>query len=104
MTPSVVVFDIGAVLVEWDPHLAWLDEMGSEDIKDFNAFASGMKPRYTMEKPVTPKKLVEAISDILDVTIEEALAPDDDGRMAVMKMVSETDEGTLKKIQELLAK
>lgn len=80
------------------------DEMGSEDIKDFNAFASGMKPRYTMEKPVTPKKLVGAISDILDVDIEEPLTQDDNDRTAVMKMVGETDEGTLKKIQALLAK
>ncbi len=25
MSPSVVVFDIGGVLVEWQPHLAWAD-------------------------------------------------------------------------------
>lgn len=31
MSPSVVVFDIGGVLVDWQPHLAWLDEMGSRD-------------------------------------------------------------------------
>ncbi len=81
------------------------DEMGSEDIKDFNAFASGTKPRYTMEKPVTPKKLVGAISDILGVeAAEEPQARDDDKRVAVMKMVGETDEDTLKKIQALLGK
>ena len=43
------------------------DEMGSDDIKDFNAFASGMRPRYMMEKPVTPKKLVTSICEILEV-------------------------------------
>lgn len=26
--PSVVVFDIGGVLVDWQPHLAWEDEFG----------------------------------------------------------------------------
>ncbi len=31
MTPSVVVFDIGGVLVDWQPHRAWLDELGSHD-------------------------------------------------------------------------
>ncbi len=31
MSPSVVVFDIGGVLVDWQPHLAWLDELGSRD-------------------------------------------------------------------------
>lgn len=81
------------------------DEMGSDDIKDFNAFASGMRPRYTMEKPVTPKKLVTAISDILEV--EDSLAPSSDSekdRLEVIKMIGNTDEGTLKKIQSLLGK
>jgi epoxide hydrolase-like predicted phosphatase len=31
MTPSVVVFDIGGVLVDWQPHLAWVEELGSEE-------------------------------------------------------------------------
>ncbi|MCT4610471.1 MAG: HAD family phosphatase [Pelagimonas sp.] len=30
MTPSVVVFDIGGVLVDWQPHLAWSDEFASQ--------------------------------------------------------------------------
>ena len=29
MTPSVVVFDIGNVLVDWQPHLAWSDELNA---------------------------------------------------------------------------
>ena len=81
------------------------DEMGSEDIKDFNAFASGLRPRYMMEKPITPKKLVNAIGDILGVEVEEALLSDkESGRMEVIKMIGETDADTLKKIQSLLAK
>lgn len=36
MTVSNVVFDIGAVLVDWDPLLAWTDEFGSKaDIQTF---------------------------------------------------------------------
>ena len=81
------------------------DEMGVDDIKDFNAFASGMRPRYTMEKPVTPKKLVTAISDILEVEIDDALMSQEKSeRIEVMKMVGETDPDTLKKIQALLGK
>lgn len=34
MAPSVVVFDIGAVLVDWQPHLAWIDELGSREAVD----------------------------------------------------------------------
>lgn len=81
------------------------DELGSEDIKGFNAFASGLRPRYTMEKPVTPKKLVKAISDILSVDIEEIPGPgDENDRLKVIKMIGETDAATLKRIQSLLAK
>lgn len=30
MSPSIVVFDIGGVLVDWQPHLAWADEFATE--------------------------------------------------------------------------
>jgi DNA-binding response OmpR family regulator len=48
------------------------DEFGSEDVKRINAFASGHRPRYTMEKPVTPEKLIKAICEILEVEAEES--------------------------------
>lgn len=35
MTPSVVVFDIGGVLVDWEPHLAWASEMGADKARAF---------------------------------------------------------------------
>ncbi len=81
------------------------DEMGSDDIKDFNAFASGMRPRYMMEKPVTPKKLVTSICEILEVEAgDPSLSSSDEDRMEVIKMIGDTDAGTLKKIQALLGK
>jgi CheY-like chemotaxis protein len=81
------------------------DELGSEDIKGFNAFTSGLRPRYTMEKPVTPKKLVKAISDILGVDTEETPgSKDGNDRLKVIEMIGRTDAETLKKIQSLLAK
>ncbi len=79
------------------------DEFASEDLKEFNAFASGMQPRYTMEKPVTPQKLVKAIGDILDVETAAPLkSQQSDERSDVIKKIGETDPDTLKKIQELL--
>lgn len=30
MKPTHVVFDIGGVLIEWQPHLAWIEQLGSE--------------------------------------------------------------------------
>lgn len=81
------------------------DELGSEDIKGFSAFASGLRPRYTMEKPVTPEKLVNAISEILGVEITKPSDSDDNSeRSELMRKVNAANEDTLKKIQELLAK
>ena len=79
------------------------DEFGSEDIKNFNAFASGLRPRYTMEKPVTPEKLVKSIADILQVEIEDV--PDsgaDSEYESVVKMVRKSDPDTLSRIKDLL--
>ena len=81
------------------------DELGSEDIRGFSAFTSGLRPRYTMEKPVTPQKLVNAISEILDVETDAAsVAGREDERQKVIQMIGRTDSETLKKIQSLLAK
>ncbi|MFL4469863.1 HAD-IA family hydrolase [Tateyamaria armeniaca] len=35
MTVDTVVFDIGAVLVDWQPHLAWVDDLGEDGAKAF---------------------------------------------------------------------
>jgi CheY-like chemotaxis protein len=81
------------------------DELGSEDIRGFSAFTSGLRPRYTMEKPVTPQKLVNAICEILDVETEAANASSTENeRQKVIQMIGRTDGETLKKIQSLLAK
>ncbi len=81
------------------------DELGSEDIRGFSAFTSGLRPRYTMEKPVTPRKIVNAISEILGVDTEaESASAAEDERQKVIRMIGGTDKDTLKKIQSLLAK
>ena len=81
------------------------DELGSEDIRGFSAFTSGLRPRYTMEKPVTPQKLVSAICEILEVEKETPTAAGTENeRQKVIQMIGRTDGETLKKIQSLLAK
>ncbi|MDA8139464.1 MAG: response regulator [Desulfobacteraceae bacterium] len=79
------------------------DDLGSEDIKGFNAFTSGLRPRYTMEKPVTPAKLVKAISDILQVEIETAdpCAPSERCN-DIIRMIRQSDDQTLDKIRNIL--
>ena len=80
------------------------DELGSEDIKGFSAFASGLRPRYTMEKPITPTKLVTAIREILGVETTEIMDSEDADRMDLMRKVSTANPETLLKIKGLLSK
>ena len=79
------------------------DEFASDDIKSFNAFTSGLKPRRTIEKPVTPEILINAICDILDVepVTDDAEAASADQEKLV-KMIQESDSDTLKQIKSLL--
>ena len=79
------------------------DELGSEDIKNFNAFASGLRPRVTMEKPVTPEKLVGAICKMLEVKpVEAQPAQSDSDAQAIMNMLKNSDPKKLKKIRDML--
>jgi len=81
------------------------DELGSEDIKHFNAFTSGLRPRYIMEKPVTPARLVRAIGDILGVHIEtdDTCTPAEQCE-EIIDMVRQSDRQTLEKIRSFLKK
>ena len=81
------------------------DEFGSGDIEKFTAFAVRHRPRYTMEKPVTPARLVKAIREILNVEIDETKekTPTNE-REAIKKLISVSDSETLKKIRDILNK
>lgn len=80
------------------------DEFGSDDIKGFYTFVSGMRPRYILEKPVTPEKLAKAIAEILQVEHEETSSHVSSERQELMQMIQQTDEETLKQISEMLRK
>lgn len=81
------------------------DELGEDQIKGFNAMTSGLKPRITMEKPISPKNLVKTICEILEV--EETAIPDkesllDPDREKLIKLIKQTDTQTLAKIRNAI--
>ena len=81
------------------------NEFASEDIKSFNAFTSGLKPRRTIEKPVTPEVLVNTICQILDVEPEKGAAKskgDLSEQENLLKMIQGSDSKMLKQIKDLL--
>jgi DNA-binding response OmpR family regulator len=83
------------------------DEFGAEDIKGFNAMISGLHPRITMEKPISPANLVKTISKILKVQTNSDVAPNIDReneRDSIISLLNKTDADTLKKISDLLKK
>jgi CheY-like chemotaxis protein len=83
------------------------DEFGSEDAKKFEAFAAHHRPKFFIEKPVTPAKLVKAIGEILEVDIdtddEDSGEPGSE-KEKVRKLINDTDPETLKKVLEMLDK
>lgn len=81
------------------------NEFASEDIKGFNAFTSGLKPRRTIEKPVTPEVLVNTICEILGVEPEpktaaiQGMSTDEE---KLMKMIQNSDSKMLQQIKNFL--
>ncbi len=82
------------------------DEFGSEDIKEFTAFTARHRPSQTLEKPVTPEKLIKSISKILKISFDDINQNDfintDKERENLIKLIKQTDNETLKKIQSML--
>jgi len=78
------------------------NEFAREDIKCFNAFTSGLKPRRTIEKPVTPEKLVNTICDILDVEPDFSSDSHTDistDEEKLLKMIKESDSKTIDQVK-----
>ena len=81
------------------------DEFGSRYMEEFSAFAARHRPKYTMEKPVTPQRLVNAICDILKVKPKETDEKEkslDSGREDLLQLIREADSQILKKVRSLL--
>lgn len=78
------------------------DEFASDDIKVFNAFTSGLKPRRTIEKPVTPQVLVNTICEILEVMPEPSQPEETVDEATLLKMIRQSDSKTLQQIKQVL--
>lgn len=78
------------------------DEFASDDIKVFNAFTSGLKPRRTIEKPVTPQVLVNTICEILEVMPEPSQPEETVDEETLLKMIRQSDSKTLQQIKQVL--
>ncbi len=83
------------------------DEMGSDQIKEFSALTSGLRPRITLDKPISPTNLVDTVCKILEVKPETLEEMDEDltnDQKKLVKLIQKTDPDTLKKISEMLNK
>ena len=83
------------------------DEMGSDQIKEFSALTSGLRPRITLDKPISPTNLVDTVCRILEVKPEALKEADEDltdDPEKLVKLIQKTDPDTLKKISEMLNK
>jgi len=80
------------------------NEFASEDIKGFNAFTSGLKPRRTIEKPVTPEVLVNTICEILGVEPEQKTeaANISSDEKKLLEKIKKSDSKTLQEIKNFL--
>lgn len=99
MMPSVVVFDIGGVLVDWQPHLAWTEEFGS--VAETKAF---------MERiGFSERNLRGDNGELFAEMAEEMDDPEDQRRLAAYvpnyaKTVENAVEGTWEVLDALKAK
>ncbi|MEW5736021.1 MAG: response regulator [Thermodesulfobacteriota bacterium] len=81
------------------------DELGSDEIKELNAFTAHLRPKYVMEKPVTPEKLTRSIAEILGVELMEGGKQEvGKDQEIISKLISGADPDTLAKIKQMLAK
>jgi CheY-like chemotaxis protein len=83
------------------------DEMGSDQIKEFSALTSGLRPRITLDKPISPTNLVNTVCKILEVKPAALKEMDEDltkDPKKLVKLIQKTDSDTLKKISEMLNK
>jgi len=81
------------------------DEFGSDDIKEFQAFATRHRPKITMEKPITPPKLINTICEILQVEpepIDTTEKPPVTDQSNILNMLNNADSDTLQKIKNML--
>lgn len=75
------------------------DEFGEKDVNELYADEVRPVPEHIIEKPITPSKLVIAISKILDVETEMTVGNE---RLDLMNTIKKASAEELKKIQKAL--
>ncbi len=83
------------------------DEMGSDQIMEFSALTSGLRPRVTLDKPISPANLVKTVCEILEVEpepVEEIGGELTDEHSNLIELIKDTNSDTLRKIREMLNK
>jgi CheY-like chemotaxis protein len=79
------------------------DELGSEDIKKlYTTFSGGSAPKFTLEKPITPDKLIKAIADILAVDLAAQPEKSSPPARELASMLKGADMKTLAAVRLLL--
>ncbi|MBZ8119914.1 HAD family phosphatase [Roseovarius sp. LXJ103] len=68
MTVDTVIFDIGGVLVDWQPHLAWVDELGIEGTRAFMDRVGFDKINFACDGGATFAQAASLIKDPEDST------------------------------------
>lgn len=63
MTPDTVVFDIGGVLIDWQPHLAWADELDAAEAQAFMERIAFDKLNLACDAGATFAQAASQISD-----------------------------------------
>lgn len=80
------------------------DELGSEDMQKLYTTLSGPgAPKFTLEKPISPAKLIQAIADILGVDLA-ASVPVVSSAADITALLGGADRETLEKVRRLLIK
>lgn len=80
------------------------DELGSEDMQKMYTTLSGPgAPKFTLEKPITPPKLMKAIAEILEVDLAVS-APKQSAGSDLAGLLRGAAPETLEEVRRLLAK
>jgi CheY-like chemotaxis protein len=81
------------------------DDMGSEQIKEFMALTSNVRPKMILDKPISTTNLIKTTCKILGVEWEgeEDMSEDiSDERSKLARLIHQADSDTLRKIRDML--
>jgi CheY-like chemotaxis protein len=83
------------------------DEMGSDQIKEFMALTTNVRPKVILDKPISTANLIKTACKILGVEWEEMEDVSEnltDERSKLAKLIHDADSDTLKKVRDMLNK